>query len=578
MSLTRRKLLQISALMGTGPVLSLAAGCGDDDTAKRGAQGDPDTGVDPDCGIGPDADVDADPDADGDVAPDVEPEPEEVVPDDLPQYSYDGPLGPVDLFAHGVASGDPLADAVVLWTRVTLEAPAPTEVWWEIAQDADFERRIQVGTLVADGDRDYTAKIDVQGLRPGSTYYYRFFALGRTSSIGRTRTAPRGNMDRMRFAVVSCSNLVSGYFHAYRSIAARPDLDVVVHLGDYIYEYGGGSGDRAHDPPYEIVSLSDYRRRYANYRRDEDLQSVHRQHPFIAVWDDHESANNSFPDGAQNHDPATEGDWAVRKAAAQQAWFEWMPTREPDQDGRIWRHFQFGGLVDLIMLDTRLWGRDEEAPGGAIEQFQDPARTILGDDQEAWFHERLRNSTAQWKIIGQQVMVGQFQLGGAVLNPDQWDGYQASRERFFNVLKEEALDDVVVLTGDIHSSWAMDLAENPYRLEDYDPATGQGSLAVEFVGTSVTSSGAGQTDALLRTLRNLNPHMKWVDLQHRGYVVVDVTRERTQGAWMLFESVAQRDSATEFFGKAWSTATGENRLVEDAFPAGPVENAPALAP
>ena len=551
----------MAAILGIAPPVLVA--CGDDTEGNSGASGG--DGGSPDSG----ADVGLD-------TSDTETDTRPPLPDPPPEYEYEGEPGPEDLFQHGVASGDPLSDAVVLWTRVTPAAEGPVEVWYELALDPNFETRVAAGTFTTGPERDYTVKVDATGLWAGQTYYYVFKCLGRTSLVGRTRTAPTGAVNRLRFAVVSCSNFPSGYFNVYRRLAERPDLAAVLHLGDYIYEYGGGSGDRLHEPRYEIVTLSDYRTRYSQYRRDNDLIAAHQQHPFIAVWDDHETTNNSYRDGADNHNEG-EGDWNTRKTAGIQAWFEWMPVREIEE-GRIWRTFKFGDLVDLIMLDTRLWGRDLQAGTGDVSVIEQPDRTLLGDDQALWFDEQLANSESKWKLVGQQVMMAQFQLGEAVLNTDQWDGYPASRQRFFETLRDAQVNDVVVLTGDIHTSWAMDVSENPYDTAVYDPVTGRGSVAVEFVTPSVTSSALDAVNpALLDILLENNPHMHWVDLENKGYVLVDVTPERVQGAWFFVSTVGSRDH-DESFVRAYSTQAGANHLVEDAEAAPEIADAPELAP
>ncbi|MDB4937322.1 MAG: Phosphodiesterase/alkaline phosphatase, partial [Labilithrix sp.] len=299
------------------------------------------------------------------------------------------PTGP---FRHGVASGDPLPDAVILWTRLTQDpatdpAPAPTgtvQVTWEIAKDATFASIARSGAATADADRDFTVKVDATGLEPGTTYYYRFRALGETSPIGRTKTAPR-TATQLRFAVVSCSNYAMGYFHVYAALATRADLDAVLHVGDYIYEYADGEyGDeRKSEPNNETVTLADYRLRYAQYRSDPDLRELHRQHPFVTTWDDHEVADNASKDGAGNHD-ASEGLYADRKRAAFRAYAEWMPIRGDLADGKIWRTLRYGTLADLIILDTRHWGKQNQSGDEDPARFDD-ARQILGVDQEAWF-------------------------------------------------------------------------------------------------------------------------------------------------------------------------------------------------
>jgi alkaline phosphatase D len=509
-----------------------------------------------------------------------DPEVERPVPD----YQYDGPLGPEDLFQHGVASGDPLPNGILLWTRVTTAGSDPLQVWWEIAVDVGFSRRVQVGEVSTDGDRDFTVKVDVMALESGRTYYYRFKALGRTSPVGRTRTAPSGPVDRLRFAVASCSSLAHGYFHAYRAIAERADLDAVIHLGDYIYEYGNGQygNIRTYEPAHEILTLADYRTRHSQYKRDPDLQEVHRQHPFIVVWDDHESANNSAKIGAQNHDPATEGSWEARKAVALQAYAEWMPIRD-FADGRIFRALSFGELADLILLDTRLWGRNvidaSSIPLGPPPE-PDPTRTLLGDDQATWLEEQLDGSNAQWKLIGQQVMVANLIIAeGQIANLDQWHGYPESRDRFLTHLADTSASNVVVLTGDIHSSWANELVGDPGDPTQYNPDTGEGALAVEFVAPAITSPGIPeQFLPLFDSALPLNPHIRFVEATLRGYIVLDVTSERAQAAWYLYDGVEQPEGATETLREAWAVNSGETRLNKDAEAAPARANAPAPAP
>jgi alkaline phosphatase D len=587
-SVSRRAVLR--TLAWTSATLTTAA-CADDaegtssllpDTSPDATPDAADAGVDAASDAGADAQIDAQFDAELDVAPDTDTwsEGDDGTPPDVeppPEYEYTGEPGPETLFAHGVASGDPLADAVILWTRVSPEGDAAVEVFWEMAYDPEFTRRVRSGTLTTDSARDYTVKVDADGLWPATTYYYRFRALGRASIVGRTRTAPRLSGRHLRFAVVSCSNYPNGYFHVYRALAERTDLDGVFHLGDYIYEYGGGSGDRRHDPPREIVTIEDYRTRYGQYRRDPDLQAVHQQHPFFVVWDDHESTNNSWRDGAENHQ-ASEGDWAARRAAAEQAYSEWMPIRD-SADGNIWRSFSFGPLCDIVLLDTRLWGRDEQTTPADLDGIRDPERSLLGDDQEAWFHDTLRTSTARWKLVGQQVMMGQLLLGDTVLNTDQWDGYEASRTRFLDVLENEDVDNVVVLTGDIHTSWANDISRDPRPgVGTYDAETGEGSLAVEFVTPSVTSGALDAvTPEIFAILAESNPHIRWAELTRKGFVVVDVQPERVQGAWHFVSDITQRDFSEEF-AKAFHAGNGANHLVEDDAPAPAKETAPASAP
>lgn len=483
-----------------------------------------------------------------------------IEPDSLPEYTFEGTAGSENTFAMNVASGDPTADSVILWTHITEPQSEEVSVWWEIARDPEFVSRVQVGETSTDASRDYTVKVDVTGLMAGRPYYYRFMAAGRTSPVGRTRTAPSGHVRNLRFAVCSCASYTSGYYHAYRSIAERSDLHAVIHLGDYIYE-GGGSGldgQRVHVPAREIRTLEDYRARYMNYRSDPDLQEVHRQHPFICVWDDHETKNNSWQTGADDErDPEA---WEVRKQNGYQAMIEWLPIRE-QENLKIWRDFAYGDLADIIMLDTRIWGRDQQADVGS-PALTDPERTIMGDDQEQWLADRLCASTARWKVVGQQVMMVPFLVDGTVLNNDQWDGYPASRQRFLETLERCNVDNVVVLTGDIHTSWANDI---PLNNDEYDRETGNGSRCVEYVCTSITSSGLGQATAIQDLIIDFNPYIRWVELTRRGYLVVDLTEEKAQGAWTHFESVATPDRAQagESTAKVFACLDSTNRLVEE---------------
>jgi alkaline phosphatase D len=500
-------------------------------------------------------------------------------------------------FLHGVASGDPLEERVVLWTRVTGDAGAPRSfvVAWSIAKDPSFARVLASGATVTDESIDHTVKLDPSGLEPGTTYYYRFRALGHDSPIGRTRTAPRSKLARARIAVASCSNYPYGYFNAYAAIASRADLDLVLHLGDYLYEYANGSYgdgttlDRVPRPNREIVSLADYRERHAQYKTDPDLQEAHRQHAFVAVWDDHEVTNDSWHSGAENHQ-AEEGDFQQRKAAAQQAYFEWMPIRAETHDGsgRIYRAFQFGKLFDLIMLDTRLAGRDRQAADPCdVTQIGDPNRQLLGEEQEHWFFQALERSQrrgARWRLVGQQVMFGQLvnvlAPGGCIFNPDQWDGYAAARARVLTRLVDGGIDNLVVLTGDIHSSWGSDLAAAPFDPEKYDPTSGTGSLGVELVTPAVTSPGiddATQAAQFGAAIRATHPHVKYVDLFHRGYALLDITKDRVQCEWYHVATISER-SADESLGHALTVRSGTSHLVAAEAPTLPRADAPPPAP
>ncbi|CAN5912264.1 hypothetical protein BH11MYX4_BH11MYX4_50640 [soil metagenome] len=488
-------------------------------------------------------------------------------------------------FQHGVASGDPLPDGVILWTRVTAgEGSGPVSADWEVAEDPELTRRVANGVAQTDRDHDFCVKVDVRGLQPGKTYYYRFRALGSASKVGRTRTAPAGATPRLRLAMVACASYAHGYFHGYRALSKQLDLDAVIHLGDYIYEYGDGDyGDvRKYQPSHEIVTLADYRMRHAHYKLDPDLQEVHRQQVFITIWDDHEVANDSYKDGAENHTEGEEGAFADRKAAARHAYMEWMPVREQGSEDKIFRKLSFGDLADLILLDTRLYARTKQS-GGILgpPPLPDATRTLLGDEQEAWMEGQLKSSTAHWKLLGQQVMVGNLILdkGKQLANLDQWQGYPESRDKLLTFFRDSGVKDVVVLTGDIHSSWANELALDPNDPAKYDPATGKGSVAVEFVTPGISSPGIPELFlGLIDQARVINPHVKFVEPSHRGFVILDITPERIQGAWHLFDDITLVEPQTPKFSAAWSVKAGETRFVAEQQPAPPLTTFSPAAP
>ncbi len=486
-------------------------------------------------------------------------------------------------FVQGVASGDPQRDRVMLWTRVAPVDPTETlRVRWTVAADPGMKQVRQTGRFVTDRRRDFTVKVDAAGLKPGLTYYYQFEARGVKSPIGRTRTLPVGRVDRLRLAFASCANYPHGYFNAYARIAERDDLDFVLHLGDYIYEYKLGEyadpelqAQRAVVPTHEISTLADYRLRYALYRTDPDLQELHRQHPFITVWDDHETANNSWRDGAENHNPDQgEGDWQLRRRGAVQAYNEYMPIRSVSpSDDKIYQSLRFGDLADILMLDTRLHGRDQQIdfkPGesdvpASEPQLADPQRTLLGFDQEAWLARELRKSKDRqqpWRILGQQVMMAQLSRtqGRTIRNPDQWDGYGPTRERLFEVLRERDIRNNVVLTGDIHSTWCNDLSSNPWATS----ATADEAriVGVEFVGPAVSSPGErdpAQAASNSERLRSVSPHMKYIERYSRGYGILDVTRDRAQCEFYHLPTVSVRDSRQQL-AVAYASEAGNNAL------------------
>lgn len=487
------------------------------------------------------------------------------------------------VFRHGVASGDPLSDRVIIWTRVTpLKEPGAESVAWMVSRDEQFTNIVAQGVVVTSSTRDYTVKVDVETLQPGTTYFYRFESRKERSVVGRMKTLPARNVSHVRMGVVSCSNLPQGFFNAYACLANRRDLDVILHLGDYIYEYANeqyGDGTRfgrIPSPNREMVALQDYRERHAQYKADPDSQAVHQQHPFICVWDDHEFTNNTWQGGAQNHnnDGRDEGPWMARRNAASQAYFEWMPVRETAQtrQEKIYRAFQFGDLASLVMLDTRLIGREEQTTADQSAIVESASRQLLGADQEQWLAEQFVTASKQrsgWTLLGQQVMFApQTPTGARAGNVDSWDGYRAARARVFDMVERAKVGNFAVLTGDVHSSWAYDLPRDPFG--GYDKATGKGSLGVEFAGTSVSSPsnlGRGPDGPKqLADIQAARPHLHYVDGRYRGYFIVDLTRDRLQADFYALSTIEER-STQERFEKGFITETGKNHLIQVSSPA-----------
>lgn len=490
----------------------------------------------------------------------------------------------LDTFAHGVASGDPLPTQVVIWTRVSATEPEP-EVEWVVARDRDLDDVVASGRTRTSIERDLTVKIDVGGLAPATDHFYAFRYAGETSPVGRTRTAPAGAVPHLRIAYTSCARFIDGYFNVYGRIADRgDDLDLIVHLGDYFYEYGndrdsspGAEIGRVHIPDHPLKSLDDYRTRYAQHRLDEDCQRAHQAAPWVCVFDDHEVVDDRWHGGGDEHDERVDGPFEVRAAAALQAWYEWLPVRQPDPDdpSRIYRRVPLGDLADLVMLDVRSF-RDEQATPPAMYAAD---REMLGVDQHRWLTQRLAASTARWKLIGTPVMVGQVysnllpdwlgpplaELGlltddrhGA--QPDQWDGYPAARARLFSFLREERLQDVVFLSGDVHTGWALDVMEDP--TDPIEP------LAVEFVTPSITSQNlnekVGQQTResgadVEKAIREVNPHIRWAELDDHGYVVLQVEPERVVAEWWTVGTVLERDD-DEHLKAAWEVRAGTSRV------------------
>ena len=500
-------------------------------------------------------------------------------------------------FSHGVASGDPLPNRAIIWTRVTPEVGATpgsglgkrVTVTWEASRDPNFRTQVVRGEAKTGPEQDHTVKMDLGGLLPSTVYYYRFLFKNAISPVGRFRTAPPAGatVSSLRFGLASCANFEGGYFSAYRYLAARTDLDFILYVGDYIYEYEPGAYGpgpligRTHEPMTEIVTLSDYRRRHAQHKADADLQALHRAHPFICTWDDHELADDSWKDGAANHQPATEGSFAQRRSSALRAFFEWMPIRPPAASTRLYRQFQFGSLADLSMLDLRQY-RDEQPASPLDPAKDDPSRVIAGREQLDWLKGNLATSPARWKLVGNPVMITPVDfrqpidpvilaeigaLTGVPFNVDAWDGYTDDRRELLDHLAVNSINNVAFLTGDIHSSWACNVPRGPGVAP---------SVAVELVGTSITSDnlneGLGlpprspvslETEAIFQAA---NPHVKYLELDSHGYSIVDVTAARLQMDW-YYISERTDPQATQQFATAFQVRSGTNIVEPAASPA-----------
>lgn len=483
-------------------------------------------------------------------------------------------------FTHSVASGEPGPDSMLLWTRyVPAASDSIVRLDVEVAADRDFAKVIAGGSVRTGGYRDWTAKVTVDGLRPGTVYWYRFVAPdGTRSPVGRTKTLPADDAARFGLGVFSCSNLPYGWFNAYGHAAARDDLDLWLHVGDYLYEYGADHGPadlaaaRVVVPDHEMLAISDYRLRYACYRADPDLQRLHQMAPMVALWDDHESANDSWEGGAQNHQPATEGDWNLRRAAAMQVYREWMPVSDEP-----WKAYPLGRLATLYRTESRLLARTRQAdigaayragdPDAALRTFrddvwQDPSATMLGTTQESWLAHALRTNARNtaWQLIGMGTILGRTMMpadapgwlrpdasektqrsfrndvraakAGLPMWMDRWDGYPAARARLLHAA-QQADADLVMLSGDSHNAWA-------YALTQDGRAAG-----VEFAGHSVTSNGmegnfAADPRTVARGFVAANPELKWADTSRRGYMMIEVTPQRVTGEWLFMETVKAR--------------------------------------
>jgi alkaline phosphatase D len=475
-----------------------------------------------------------------------------------------------DPFLLGVASGDPLADRVMLWTRLVRDPLAassmpsrPIGVGWQIAEDERFHRVARAGFAVARPELAHSVHVDACGLRPGRDYFYRFRVGHHISPVGRTKTAPSrwANPDRLRFGMVSCQDFQNGYWPAYSGLAGE-DLDLVLHLGDYIYEYDPNSvfPDRKHTTPAtlgldQLRTLDDYRSRHAQYKGDPALRAVHTNFAWVAAWDDHEVENNyanlidEIDDtGAKLQTPA---EFAAQRAAAYQAYFEHMPIRADIRPGspnaKIFRRFDFGRLARVNVLDTRQYRTDQ--PGGYSNDLgpEPPGAgnvngTLTGAEQERWLTDGLAGTHARWNVVAQQVMMARTrfpnptQVPPTIANMDQWDGYQPQRTRLLRFVSDAKVSNPVFLAGDIHSTWINELRPN------FDDAASP-SVAVEFVGTSISSDFPVAFDAPIKQFNPiLNPHVKYFDGLKRGYLRCEISRDTWRTDVRVVDTIAVRDT------------------------------------
>lgn len=509
------------------------------------------------------------------------------------------------VFTHGVASGDPLQSAVIIWTRALPESPSvKADILWEVADDSNFTNVIASGNVEAAANNDFTVKVDVTGLSPDSAYFYRFVSANNVSSIGLTKTLPAENVDKVTFGIFSCSNYPAGFFTPYMEASKDDAIDYVLHLGDYIYEYDGQGYATEHakeigrtfapDNDTELYTLTDYRKRYALYRTDEGLLALHQKKPFIVVWDDHEITNDTYKDGAENHQE-DEGDFYARRAAAVQAYYEWLPIRPPFGEERleIYRQFTFGKLLDLYMLDTRVLARDKQLEyshyrnsetkafdqEGFVKDISNPTRGLLGDTQRNWLNTAMQNSNAKWQILGQQLLIGRMlfpvsifngvpredipshvntlanlkrkQMQGGELseqelamvdtvmpyNLDAWDGYPVERERLLAQLKQ-LNKPVIALAGDTHNAW-----HNALTLEDGT------FVATEIATPGVTSPGMehylSMDDAAAKTLAEDLPllikDLAYCNLHQRGFLSLEVTDSQAVATWNFVDAILTKN-------------------------------------
>lgn len=515
----------------------------------------------------------------------------------------------VPQFLYGVASGDPLADRVILWTHARYpDSEAAVELSWEVASDKGFADIVKSGSVTATAATGFTAKVDATGLAADTEYFYRFRQGRHASAFGRARTLPTGSVSEVRLVVLSCANYPAGFFNVYAEVA-KSDAQFALHLGDYIYEYAAGGYASANadklgrvvQPATELLTLADYRQRHAQYRSDPDAKDLHARLPMIAVWDDHEIANDAWKDGAENHDPAKEGSFAARRAAALQAWHEWMPVRSGADQGKIYRSFDFGNLLSLHMLDTRLVGRDQQVTteqlfnpatqASALATLALPTRQLLGAEQLQWLQGQMSASMASWQVLGQQVLMARMTVPVSILNAlnpantsptavadgakavtdyltakatpvalrtqaqqdlldpaknpelgynlDAWDGYPAAREILLGTVAQLGKK-LVVLAGDTHNAWHS-------RLTLMDGS----KVGEEFATSSVSSPGLESYLAALppeqvkSIFENVIDDLDWMDPKRRGFLKMSFSASAAKGEWVFIDRIDSRSYAVD---------------------------------
>ena len=489
-------------------------------------------------------------------------------------------------FDHGVASGDPLEDRVILWTRLSPDKSGPHEVLLEVSNKINFSKVAFTKKLQTSSLSDYTVKYDFMASKhfdAGAVFYFRFKAGNTVSETGKTKTLS-SDLVKAKIGIFSCSNFPAGFFNAYQAAADQNNLDLWLHLGDYLYEYPmGGYGTnnaemlgRVPIPKHEMITLSDYRQRHSQYKQDQGSKALHRSAPLIAVWDDHEFSNDTWKKGAENHsEDGAEGDFYARRSAAIKAYYEWMPIREQENKRKIFRDFKIGKLLHLIMLDTRQYARDKQIQpkdyldksgfnqGKFYNELNSSNRSLLGSEQLSWIEEIVSDSSAYWTLFGQQVLMTKLKfpdltrmldsedipsflkpylkfLGlGIPSNLDAWDGYPSDRSKLYSLM-QKANKQFVSLAGDTHNSWVSEL-------ENVDGK----KIGIELGAPSVTSPGI--TDVLklnegefTNSIIKMNKELKWMDPSHRGFLTLDISKEFILAKFYYIKELEEINPEIEF--------------------------------